>query len=99
MLAKFLLIFLIAFYVLLAPRFFRSWRLFFEQDTTLSPQERTFSQVVLAIATVFWPVVVPFAYLELLNKVQREKVAAPLQTTLQTAKIAEVEAKQPSTRF
>lgn len=89
MLVKFLLILPIAFYLLLAPRFFQSWRLFFEQDTTLSPQDRVFSQVVLTIATVFWPLVVPFAYLELLHKVQREKA-------MTSAPSVESEAKHPS---
>ncbi|WP_242044669.1 hypothetical protein [Anabaena azotica] len=33
----------------------------------MSSSQRSYSGVILLIATIFWPVVVPFAYLELLN--------------------------------
>jgi hypothetical protein len=33
----------------------------------MSSSQRSYSGVILLIVTIFWPLVVPFAYLELLN--------------------------------
>ena len=55
------------FYFLIAAYFFRIWLKSFEQDTNLSPSERLVSLEILAIATLFWLIVVPLAYLELLQ--------------------------------
>lgn len=60
-----------AFYLLMTIRFFRIWRGFFERDTGLSPNWTYVSIAVLILASAFWPIVVPFAYLELLEKVQQ----------------------------
>jgi membrane protein YdbS with pleckstrin-like domain len=78
---KFILIALfVAFYLLMAIRFFRVWWVFFERDTNLSPNWTYLSIVILILASAFWPIVVPFAYLELLEKVQRN--AAELEVEI-----------------
>ncbi len=66
-----LLLFFIAFYSLLMPILFVNWLGFFREDLSLTKSEKQLSMVVIAIATLFWPIVIPFAYLELLGKFQR----------------------------
>jgi uncharacterized membrane protein len=78
-----------AFYGLMAIRLFRIWWVFFKQDTDLAPGWAYFSIAVLVLASVFWPVVVPFAYLELLGKVQRN--AAGLEAKVPEAQTREAE--------
>ncbi|HBB35801.1 MAG TPA: hypothetical protein DDZ80_22250 [Cyanobacteria bacterium UBA8803] len=43
---------------------FLTWLKVFLKDTELSPQERRASWRVLIVATIFWPLVLPIAYLE-----------------------------------
>ncbi|MBD2502579.1 hypothetical protein H6G83_18505 [Anabaena azotica FACHB-119] len=62
----FILILLI-FYLVIAYLLFKKWLFLFLQDEDMSSSQRSYSGVILLIATIFWPVVVPFAYLELLN--------------------------------
>ena len=59
---------LVGVYLLMASCFFYSWLKLFKKDTTLSSNERLLSRIVLVIATILWPVVVPIAYLELLKQ-------------------------------
>jgi hypothetical protein len=61
------------FYLLLAVIFFKEWLHFFSEDQEISSQERWVSRIILVIATVMWPIVVPFAYLELLKFHKRHK--------------------------
>jgi hypothetical protein len=61
------------FYLLLAVIFFKEWLHFFAEDQEISPQERWVSRMILVIATIVWPIVVPFAYLELLKFHKRHK--------------------------
>ncbi|HEY9665597.1 MAG TPA: hypothetical protein V6C91_02270 [Coleofasciculaceae cyanobacterium] len=65
---KLLLVIFLLFYLLMAHRFFNVWLKFFQKDTSMSPEERQFSRIVLIIGTALWPVVVPTAYLSLLEK-------------------------------
>ncbi len=57
-----------AFYLMMAPLLFISWLGFFREEPCLSRGERRLSVIVIAIATLLWPFVVPIAYLEVLNK-------------------------------
>ena len=59
---------LVVVYLLMASCFFYSWLKLFKKDTSLSSNERLLSRIVLLIATILWPVVVPIAYLELLKQ-------------------------------
>jgi hypothetical protein len=78
-----------AFYGLMAIRLFRIWWVFFKRDTDLAPGWAYISIAVLVLASVFWPVVVPFAYLELLGKVQRN--VAELEAKVSEAQTREAE--------
>lgn len=68
-----LLLFFVAFYILLMPILFVNWLRFFRGDLDLTKSEKRLSRLAIAIAAVLWPFVVPFAYLELLGKIQRSE--------------------------
>ena len=55
-------------YLFMAPFYFTSWLKLYNKDISLSAEERLLSRVFLVISTILWPLVVPIAYLELLNK-------------------------------
>jgi uncharacterized membrane protein len=62
------MVFLGAVYLLFAGYFFKGWVQLYKQDTKMSAEEKQLSRVILAIATVLWPVVVPISYAEKLSK-------------------------------
>ena len=55
-------------YLIMGTCFFTIWLEFFKQDASLTVEERPQSMVTLVVATIFWPLVVPIAYLELILK-------------------------------
>ena len=57
----------IAFYVIMLPILFSRWLDFMQRDDSLSSNEKFSSWVLLVIATILWPIVVPISYLELLD--------------------------------
>ncbi|NDJ16950.1 hypothetical protein [Myxacorys almedinensis] len=57
----------IAFYVSLMPLFFRKWMML-SQEQDIPEEARSLSTIVVAIATLFWLFVLPFAYLDLLEE-------------------------------
>ncbi|WP_427158126.1 hypothetical protein ACQFX9_20685 [Aliinostoc sp. HNIBRCY26] len=57
----------IAFYLAIAYFLLRKWLFFFLEDKEMSDSQRSISRVILFIATIFWPIIVPIAYIELLN--------------------------------
>lgn len=57
-----------AVYLLFAGYFFKGWFELYKQDTKMSAEDKQLSKVILAIATVLWPVVVPISYAEKLSK-------------------------------
>ncbi|MUG96235.1 hypothetical protein F7734_29400 [Scytonema sp. UIC 10036] len=61
------------FYFTMAFSFFQKWLNFFIADAEMTSDDRMFSIIILVIATVFWPIVVPFAYLEVLKFHQKHK--------------------------
>ena len=64
-----LLVLLAGLYLLVATRFWAVWMKHFQREIhALSPSQKRVSLIVLVIATVLWPIAVPIAYLELLNK-------------------------------
>lgn len=64
---------LLVFYILLAGLFFVRWLDFFVEDEEMSQQMRLLSTFVLVLATILWPITVPFAYLELLKFHKKNK--------------------------
>lgn len=65
---KVLIIIAVLFYSLIAQRLFKVWLKFFHRDTSMSPGEKQLSWVILIIGTLLWPIVLPNAYLALLEK-------------------------------
>lgn len=54
-------------YLVIAYFIFTEWLFFFMSDKEMNPGQRFWSRIILFIATLVWPVIVPFAYLELLR--------------------------------
>jgi hypothetical protein len=54
-------------YLLIAATLFTIWLEFFKRDRSWNTQERFSSFITLAVATVFWPLVLPIAYIEVLK--------------------------------
>jgi len=68
---KLLIIIFLVFYLLMAQRLFKIWLKFFERDFCMSSGEKQLSWVVLIVGIALWPIVVPNAYLALLeNKLE-----------------------------
>jgi hypothetical protein len=61
-------ILIFVYYLLMAQRFFKVWLKFFQQDSSMSLEERRLSWITLWVATVLWPFVVPSSYLKLIEK-------------------------------
>ena len=59
---------LVSAYLFMAPLYFNSWFKLFKKDTSLSARERLLSRVILVISTILWPLVVPIAYLEIIQR-------------------------------
>jgi hypothetical protein len=58
-------------YLIVMPILFFNWYDLYQQDSEMTNAERQVSRIVLAIATLLWPIVLPLSYLELIRKVQR----------------------------
>jgi hypothetical protein len=73
-------------YVVFMPILFVNWLEFFRYEVdSLTGKERQISVISLAIATLFWPLVLPCAYLELLDKLKRSnRVVRIYQRILET---------------
>ena len=69
-----LLIPIAAFYLLVVSFLVVRWLTFFKRDFQLSRLEKQSGLLIIAIAATLWVFVVPFAYLELLAKLEREPI-------------------------
>jgi hypothetical protein len=47
------------------------WQAIYRKDLDMSASERQISVLILTISTLLWPVVLPLAYIELLDKAKR----------------------------
>jgi hypothetical protein len=62
---------LLALYAFVMPVLFTNWYGLYIQATGMTTQQRQTCRIVLIIATVLWPIVLPLTYIELLQKVKR----------------------------
>ena len=70
--------------------FFSQWLEFFLKDEDINYlKPRFFSSVILVIATIFWPIVVPFAYLELLKFHKKHKDIIDLLINMSNPKMSD----------
>ncbi|MFP4099619.1 hypothetical protein [Coleofasciculus sp.] len=58
---------LIGFYMLVGFYLLATWLHFLKRGAGLSPQQKVLSFLTVGIATVFWPLVLPIAYVKLLD--------------------------------
>lgn len=58
---------LVIVYVLITSYFFTNWLKFFRRSPKLSIEERFLSHIILVIATILWPFVVPISFVEFLK--------------------------------
>jgi hypothetical protein len=54
-------------YLVMAYFIFTEWLFFLLTDKEMNPEQRFWSRIILVMATIAWPIIVPFAYLELLR--------------------------------
>jgi hypothetical protein len=80
MIMSILLTIIAAFYLLMMRTLLTKWIAAYQRGSRLSQSEKQSSYAVIAFATLLWPIVLPFAYLELLDNSQK---------TAQKAKLAE----------
>jgi uncharacterized membrane protein len=62
---------LLAFYAIVMPMLFTNWYGLYSQEAGMSLNQRQTSRIVIMVATLLWPIVLPMSYLELLKKVKR----------------------------
>lgn len=74
-------------YLLMAYCFFMEWLGFFLRDEEMNYEQRFFSGFILIVATILWPIVVPFAYLELLKSRKKSNKIPDLLLYLSWLKI------------
>ncbi|MBE9009602.1 hypothetical protein IQ250_05220 [Pseudanabaenaceae cyanobacterium LEGE 13415] len=76
------------FYLAVIPVLFISWLEFFRHDEdNLTIEDQKISWFIITIASVFWIVALPFAYVELLDRFKRSSRAARLyQKMLENSK-------------
>ncbi|MBW4670515.1 MAG: hypothetical protein KME60_24630 [Cyanomargarita calcarea GSE-NOS-MK-12-04C] len=73
MLQQFLIYLAVIAYFGIACCFFYKWLDFFIEDEEMTSTQRSFSTVILIVASILWVIIVPFAYLELLNFHKKHK--------------------------
>lgn len=82
---------LFGFYILIALLLLKEWIVFFDTDKEMSGQMRFFSQIILILATILWPFIVPFAYRELLKFHQKHREIIRLLINLPDLKVIDTE--------
>ncbi|MEQ9237746.1 hypothetical protein [Coleofasciculus sp. E2-BRE-01] len=60
-------LFLISVYMLTGLYLLATWLRFLKKEAGLSPQKNVLSFLTVGIATLFWPLVLPIAYVKLLD--------------------------------
>lgn len=79
----------IVFYLVMACCFFIQWLGFFIDDKEMNSAQRHFSIVILVLATILWPLIVPLAYLELLKFHKKHKQVIDLLINVSDAKLCD----------
>jgi len=65
------------------------WLGFFIDDKEMTSTQRYLSMLVLILATVLWPLIVPLAYLELLKFHKKHKQVIDLLINVSDAKLCD----------
>ena len=73
MLQQLLIYLAIIVYLFMSYRLFTEWLGFFLEDEKMNSGQRLLSGLILVVGSIFWLLVVPFAYLELLKFHKKHK--------------------------
>lgn len=79
----------IVFYLIMACCFFVQWLGFFIDDKEMNSSQRYLSIIILILGTLLWPLIVPFAYLELLRFHKKHKQVIDLLISLSDPKLCD----------
>ncbi|MDM9380388.1 hypothetical protein QUB80_06690 [Chlorogloeopsis sp. ULAP01] len=79
----------IIFYLVMAYCYFTVWLDFFLQDEEMNLAQRSLSGAILVIGSILWPIVIPFAYLELLNFNKQHKKTIDILINKSNSKICD----------
>ena len=79
----------IIFYLIMACCFFMQWLGFFIDDKEMTSTQRYLSVLILILATILWPLIVPLAYLELLKFHKKHKQVIDLLINVSDAKLCD----------
>ncbi|MGB3637527.1 MAG: hypothetical protein WBA39_08115 [Rivularia sp. (in: cyanobacteria)] len=79
----------IVFYLIMACCFFVQWLGFFIDDKEMNSAQRYFSIIILVLGTILWPLIVPFAYLELLKFHKKHKQVIDLLISLSDSRLCD----------
>lgn len=79
----------IVFYLIMACCFFMHWLSFFIDDKEMDSSQRYLSIMILIVGTALWPLIVPFAYLELLRFHKKHKQVIDLLISLSDPKLCD----------
>ena len=55
-------------YLIMLQRVFNVWLKLYQQDSSISVEEKQLSWIILILGAIFWPIVVPISYLTLLER-------------------------------
>ena len=69
--------------------FFMQWLGFFIDDKEMTSTQRYLSVLILILATILWPLIVPLAYLELLKFHKKHKQVIDLLINVSDAKLCD----------
>ncbi|MBD2775349.1 hypothetical protein [Iningainema tapete] len=87
MLIKLVIYLAILGYLAMSYYFFSEWLEFFLADEEMNSEQRFFSSIILVVASILWPIVVPFAYLELLKFHKKHKEVIDLLVNLSRCQV------------
>jgi hypothetical protein len=79
----------VVFYLIIACCVFIQWLGFFVDDKEMNASQRNFSIIILILGTILWPLIVPFAYLELLKFHKKHKQVIDTLITLSDPKLCD----------
>lgn len=84
---------ILLFYVCIARVYFCEWQSFFSLDKHKdnNSENRWISLLILWLATLLWPIIVPFAYLELLKFHKKHRQVISLLINLPETQVIDLE--------
>lgn len=82
---KIIIFVLVFIYLLILQRVAKVWLQLFQQDRSISPEDKRLSWLILIMGAIFWTLVVPISYLTLL-----EAKLAGQKSNLDDAEVKEI---------